>query len=419
MSGSAATPGFSTLAPVAAEERFELLDVVRGFALYGVLLANLIWVSQEGAVTPAQIAALPTATLDSLVRDAVQFFVDWKFYTLFSFLFGLGFSMQLMRGERRGSPIIPLYLRRLGVLLGFGLVHAYLIWYGDILHHYALLGFVLVLFRKRSDRIVLGAGVTLAVLLPAAIVVIKALTGPAMTPQAPVPANLEELGDRFRAFTSGNYVESLGENARYAMGFWISGVALHFLPSILGKFLLGFYAGRRRLLQNPEAHLHLFRKLLVWGLAVGLGGNILWVGTTKLTHSGALAPSSGWVLAAQLPIYLGLIAMAAFYLSSIVLLWRVPAWRHRLRYLAPVGRMALTNYLTQSLTYLLLFFGFGLNLLGRVGATFCLGVSVVIYAAQIAFSSWWLRHFQFGPAEWLWRSLTYRQRQPMRMASSG
>jgi uncharacterized protein len=402
---------------VAAAERFELIDVVRGFALYGVLLANLIWVSQEGAVTPAQIAALPTASLDSLVRDAVQFFVDWKFYTLFSFLFGLGFSVQLTRGERRGAPIIPLYLRRLSVLFGFGLVHAYLIWYGDILHHYALLGFVLILLRKRSDRFLLGAGFTLAVLLPAAIVVIKALAGPAATPQAPVPANLQELGDRFRAFTSGNYVESLGENARYAMRFWISGVALHFLPSILGKFLLGFYAGRRRLLQAPEAHLQLFRKLRVWGLVLGLGGNLLWVWTTKLTHSGALAASSGWVLAAQLPIYLGLIAMAAFYLSSIVLLWRVPAWHDRLAYLAPVGRMALTNYLTHSLTYLLLFFGFGLNLLGRVGATFCLALSIVIFAGQIVLSSWWLRHFQFGPAEWLWRSLTYRHRQPMRIPS--
>jgi uncharacterized protein len=347
----------------------------------------------------------------------VQFFVDWKFYTLFSFLFGLGFSVQLTRGERRGAPIIPLYLRRLSVLFGFGLVHAYLIWYGDILHHYALLGFVLILLRKRSDRFLLGAGFTLAVLLPAAIVVIKALAGPAATPQAPVPANLQELGDRFRAFTSGNYVESLGENARYAMRFWISGVALHFLPSILGKFLLGFYAGRRRLLQAPEAHLQLFRKLRVWGLVLGLGGNILWVWTTKLTHSGALAASSGWVLAAQLPIYLGLIAMAAFYLSSIVLLWRVPAWHDRLAYLAPVGRMALTNYLTHSLTYLLLFFGFGLNRLGRGGATFCLALSIVIFAGQIVLSSWWLRHFQFGPAEWLWRSLTYRHRQPMRIPS--
>lgn len=95
-----------SLEPIGAAERIELIDVVRGFALYGVLLANLIWISQEGAVTPAQVAALPTAAVDRVVRYAVQFFIDWKFYTLFAFLFGLGFSVQLMRGEQRGVAII-------------------------------------------------------------------------------------------------------------------------------------------------------------------------------------------------------------------------------------------------------------------------------------------------------------------------
>ena len=403
------------LPPLAAGERIELIDVVRGFALYGVLLANLIWLTQEGAVTPAQVAALPTAALDGLVRYAVQFFIDWKFYTLFSFLFGLGFSVQLMRGERRGVAVIPVYARRLSVLLGFGLVHAYLVWYGDILHHYALLGFLLILFRKRSDRFVLGMGIGLGVILPAAVVMGKAVFGPASPPPAPVPADLQVISARFRAFTSGSYVESLRENAKYAVGFWTSGFALHFLPAVFGKFLLGFYAGRRRLLEEPEAHLGLFRKLLVWGLVFGLVGNALWVSTTELTRSEALAPSSVWVLAAQLPIYLGLIAMAAFYLSAIVLLWRLPTWRPRLAPLAPVGRMALTNYLTHSLIYLLLFYGYGFALLGRVGATFCLALSVAIFAAQIILSTWWLRRFRFGPVEWLWRSLTYGSRQPMRL----
>ena len=406
------------LTPVAVGERIELIDVVRGFALYGVLLANLIWVSQEGSVTPAQIAALPSAPVDRIVRSAVQFFVDWKFYTLFSFLFGLGFSVQLTRGLRRGTPVVPLYARRLAVLLGIGLVHAYLMWYGDILHHYALLGFLLILFRNRSDRFILGSGLALAVVVPAAVVMAKAVMGPAGPPAAPVPAELGELGARFRAFTSGDYSESFRENARYVIQFWASGIALRFLPAILGKFLFGFYAGRHRLLHEPEAHRALFRKLLIWGLVIGLVGNGIWVLTTKLTDSGALAASSGWALAAQLPIYVGLVALAAFYLSAIVLLWGAPRWRRILAYLAPVGRMALTSYLVHSAAYLTIFFGFGLGLLGRVGATFCLALSIVLFAGQIAFSAWWLRRFQFGPAEWLWRSLTYGSRQPLRVRVS-
>jgi uncharacterized protein len=400
-------------------ERIQLIDVVRGFALYGVLLANLIWITHDGAVTPAQMAALPTAALDRVVKLGVEFFIDWKFYTLFSFLFGLGFSVQLMRGERRGTSVLPVYLRRLAVLLAFGLVHAYLVWYGDILHHYALLGFLLILTRKWSDRALLGMGIGLGVVLPAAVVIGKELVSPSELRAGPDPAELQILEARFHAFTSGSYAASFRENARYAVSFWTSGFALHFLPAILGKFFLGFYVGRRRLLEQPETHLALFQRLLVWGLLVGLIGNALWVWTIELTDSGRLAPSSGWVLAVQVPIYIGLIAMAVFYLSCLVLLWRRPGWRSRLAWLAPVGRMALTNYLTHSVIYLALFYGFGLALLGRVGAAFCLALSILVFAGQIMLSSWWLRRFRFGPAEWVWRSLTYGVRQPMRLRARG
>jgi uncharacterized protein len=403
------------LAPAGADERIELIDVVRGFALYGVLLANLIWIAHDGAVTPAQVAALPTAALDHVVRLGVEFFIDWKFYTLFSFLFGLGFSVQLMRGERRRTPILPVYLRRLAILFGFGLTHAYLIWYGDILHHYALLGFLIILARKWSNRALLGVGIGLGVVLPALVVIGTGLVRPSELRAGPDPAKLQVLEARFRAFTSGSYAASFRENAKYAVSFWTSGFALQFLPAILGKFFLGFYAGRRRLLEQPEVHLVLFRRLLVWGLLVGLIGNALWVWTTELTDSGRVASSSGWVLAAQVPIYLGLVAMTGFYLSGLVLLWRRPEWRSRLAWLAPVGRMALTNYLTHSVIYLAVFYGFGLVLLGRVGAASCLALSAVVFAGQIMLSSWWLRRFRFGPAEWVWRSLTYGVRQPMRL----
>jgi uncharacterized protein len=404
--------------PTRAADRIELIDAVRGFALYGVLLANLIWVSQEVALAPAQVDAMPTAAIDKVVRYGVQFFIDWKFYTLFSFLFGLGFSVQLLRGERRGAAIVPLYMRRLGVLLGIGLVHGYLFWYGDVLHLYALLGFLLILFRGRSDRVLLGAGIGLAVVLPAVVVIAQTLADPKPPSPGPDAEELKEIAARFQAFNSSDYVAILKENAKHAVGLWTSGFAVHFLPSILGKFLLGFYVGRRRLLEEPEAHLPLFRRLLVWGLVFGMVGNAIWVWAYSVTHSGAVSRSSPWILASELPVYFGLVAMAAFYLSALVLLWRNPSWRRRLSYLAPVGRMALTNYLTHSLVYLVLFYGFGVGLLGRVGATRCLAISLAVFAAQIVFSHWWLRRFRFGPAEWLWRSLTYGARQPMSLATA-
>lgn len=404
--------------PVAAAERIELIDAVRGFALSGVLLANLVWISQDVALTPAQLEALPTAALDRVARYGVQFFVDWKFYTLFSFLFGLGFSVQLMRGEKRGVAIVPLYARRLGVLLGIGTLHAYLLWFGDVLQFYALLGFLLILFRRRGDRVLLGTGIGLGVIFPAVVVIVEALLDP--KPAAPWPdaAELKEITAAFQGFTSGSVLNVFKANAKHAWGFWTDTFAIQFLAAIFGKFLLGFYVGRRRLLEDPEAHTRLFRRLLVWGLGIGLVGNATWVVTSELERAGVLARSSPWTLAAQLPIYLGILAMSAFYLSAIVLLWRNPAWRRRLSWLAPVGRMALTNYLTHSFFYVFLFWGFGLGLLGRVGTTFCVALGLAIFAAQIVFSSWWLRRFRFGPAEWLWRSLTYGTRQPMSLVTS-
>lgn len=405
--------------PIAMTDRIELLDIVRGFALYGVLLANLVWVSQEVAVAPAQIAELSTAPIDRAVRYAIQFFVDGKFYTLFTFLFGVGFAVQLVRREARGAAVIPFYLRRLGVLFLIGVAHAYFLWYGDILHHYALFGFFLLGARRHSNRSLLIVGIGVGVAVPAVVAGAKLLlAGAPAGSGTPDAAELTAMHARFQAFTSDAYVAAWRENAMFAMSYWTAGLVLTALPAIVGRFFLGYYAGRRQLLEKPEGHLALFRKLLIWGLVVGLLGNGFWVTTTGLTRSGALAPSSFWVVAAQLPISLGLIAMAAFYLSGIVLLWRLPPWRSRLTCLAPVGRMALTNYLMHSLLYLLLFYSFGLALLGRVGATFCLGLSIAIFAAQMLFSSWWLRRFRFGPAEWLWRSLTYGSRQPMTLRIS-
>jgi uncharacterized protein len=167
-------------------------------------------------------------------------FVDWKFYTLFSFLFGLGFSVQLMRPNTDDAAVPRMYRRRLVVLFAFGLVHAFLVWFGDILHHYALLGFLLILARTWSNRALLGMGLGFAVVVPAIVTMTKALMS-ASTPQEGLDAAaLQMLNARFRAYTSGSYSASVHVNGNLIADFWTSGIALHFLPAIFGKFLLGF-----------------------------------------------------------------------------------------------------------------------------------------------------------------------------------
>ncbi len=410
------------VAPVAASERIQLLDVLRGFALFGVLVANLLWVATNESVSREQMSALSTAAIDRVSFYLVHFFIDWKFYTLFSFLFGLGFSVQMSRAAERGGDAKRTYLRRLLVLLAIGLAHAFLLWYGDILSFYALLGFLLFFCRNISTRKLLVLSALLILLPQTLLQTMPLLAGhaePSAAERAAEEAEEHTLREhRFRVYTYGTYPEVVAEHVAFYFSNW--GLTLYFSASIFGKFLLGLLAGRLRLFHDPERHLHVFRRMLTWGLAVGVVGNSVFVLHEWLERNDILPDTSVLVLATSWITDLGFVGLAAFYAAAIALLLRKPAWRARLSHLAPVGRMALTNYLTHSLIYAFLFYGYGigLGLLGKVGSTTCLLLGILVYALQIIFSRWWLCHWAFGPMEWLWRSLTYGKLQRMKLKSS-
>ncbi len=407
--------------PVTASERIELLDVLRGFALFGVLTANLVWVATDFAVTPDQMAALSTAPADTAATYLVRFFIDWKFYTLFSFLFGLGFAVQMSRAAERGARGGRTYLRRLAVLLGFGVLHNVFVWYGDILNQYALLGFLLLACRSVSTKKLLLVSTILILLSQTVMGAWPHFRSSFASVHATELANATgedstTLRHRFETFTHGNYPAVVREHIRdYFVEYWGSGIVFLFLTAIFDKFLLGLLAGRHKILHEPEKHLGFFRALLRWGLILGLTGNTFFVWHFWLERNHVMDKSSAPVLATLWIADLGLVAMTAFYVCGITLLFHQPRWRARLRLLAPVGRMALTNYLTHSIFFVLLFYGygFGLGLLGKVGAAACLVLAIAIFSMQILFSRWWLSRFAFGPMEWLWRSLTYGKMQSM------
>jgi len=410
-------------APVAPSERIELLDVLRGFALFGVLVANLVWIATFESVTPDQMKALPTANLDRVVVELVEFFINWKFYTLFSFLFGLGFSVQMARAVERGGDATRTYLRRLTVLLAIGLAHTFLLWYGDILNIYALLGYLLFFCRGLSTRTLLILS-ALLILLPQTLLRIAPhlAGGPERSAAAQAVEEAAEEAEenalrthRFQVYTYGTYPQVVAEHVAFVFSNWL--FQLYINSSIFGKFLLGLVAGRLRLFHDPQQHPRFFRRLLVWGLVVGVLGNTILVLRVLLTGNDILPDSSPGFLATAWLVDLGLVALAAFYAAAIALLLQRPAWRARLSLLAPLGRMALTNYLTHSLIYVFLFYGYGigLGLLGKVGTTACVMLGIAVYALQILFSRWWLSRWAFGPMEWLWRSLTYGKLQPMKL----
>ncbi|WNG62537.1 DUF418 domain-containing protein [Archangium gephyra] len=416
--------------PVDASERLALLDVLRGFALCGVFVSNVfMWFSGRAYMTRPQIeAAMASATwVDQTLMYSLGILVNGKFITIFSFLFGLGFSVQMMRAEARGAAITPLYMRRLVMMFLIGSVHLFGLWLGDILTTYATIGFALLLFRERQDKtLLIWAALLIFISLPVVNAAMKfvpmLLSGGGAEAGAEAAKAAMERSNQLRAetrqaFSSGTYVEMVRANARYFFGQFLPGLAGFFLP-LLGRFLLGLMAGRRRLFHDAPQHLAFFRKLLRWSLGMALLGSAVGMVVQYMMRQKMLDPQSPWMMLLSPVRQLNEMGVAAVYVAGLVLLFQREAWQRRLMVLAPVGRMALTNYLSQTVISLFIYYGIGLGLMGKISPGATIALSLVIFAVQVVFSHWWLARFRFGPAEWLWRSLTYGKAQPMRQPSA-
>lgn len=397
--------------PVSAGERISEIDIIRGLALFGVLWMNL-FAHGELATPEGHLATLTTRPFDEVVGFFTLWIAAGKAQALFSLLFGFGFALLLDRIEGRGGNGTRIYLRRLSILLVVGIAHLLLVWTGDILHAYAAMGFVLLLTRKWSGRALLGAGVALALLGPVLAALVEALLwGAPGQPPAHLALWTEGAARRyvlFQASDYGAYVVELTVSAWRE--FYALPIGWAYLGWILGRFMIGSWIYRQGWFQDTRANAPQFRRaalvLLPLGLALALVGPLL--GLLEIKAQGAFSYALQFIKS------LSQLVLALGYGAGIVLLCRSALWRTRLSGLGTVGQMALTNYLIQSLVYLYVLYGFGLGLLPSVGATFCLLLALAVFSLQIMFSRWWLSHYRFGPAEWLWRSLTYGTRQPLR-----
>lgn len=395
--------------PSTEGERLELIDALRGFALAGVLLVNLGSFTLYAFLDDAARAALPTAGFDRMADAIKSLLVDDKAITLFSMLFGLGFALQLERAGTRGSAGLRLYLRRIGVLLVFGVIHSYLFWWGDILLIYALMGLLLVFCRNLSSRALLALGLFVALALPALIAPwMEALVKGMPTQEAMERANTA-------AFSSPRWTTALAQNMVFSS--WAYAVWWDVWPFVFGRFLLGYWAGRAGLLQRPEIHRVLLHRLFI--VAALIGTTATGFGYYEESLDAGISAYTGQPGSVLLDIVLraGPLALGIAYATGFALLFLHPSCRRYLRLLAPVGRMALSNYLLQTAVCLSVFYGAGLGVGPRYGLIGILTTWVLLFGAQIFFSHWWLSRYRFGPMEWLWRSLTYARRQPLKRIS--
>ncbi len=394
------TANAATARPVAAPERVAAIDIVRGLALFGVLQVNLVTEFRVCLFAQFLTRHTDAGTLNHVTDDVLAIAVFSKAFALFSFLFGVGLGAQYERALAAGRPFTGFAVRRLLVLLGIGLTHLLLIWNGDILTAYALVGLVAVPFMRCKERTLLILSAIALVAYACPIPYPEAFNGTESIEQHVANAN--------RIYGQGSFVEV----ARFRVHELrhIAPLVLGSMPRTLGLYFLGVVAWRRRLFHAADGVRTGLRVTAVCGVLAG--------GLTQLLTFGA---GEGWLTLSDPAIGaldgIGQVALALGYAAAIILATRQPRLRRMLEPFGYLGRAALSNYLTQSVLFGLLCYGYGLGLYGRLGPAAAAGLGTVVYAAQVRASQLWFTRYRFGPVEWVWRSLTYGTRQPMRRST--
>lgn len=399
--------------PLPTSERLPILDVVRGFALMGILIMNMPGFSYSGWHEADGSHYWPTLwdQRAEQVRDAL---FSGKFNSLFSVLFGLGFTLQFARMQQ-ADPLHAdrLYLRRLLVLLGIGVVHACVFWTGDVLHVYAILGIVLLFgLRRVSDRglVLIMAGCIVYPLLAGLLRV--AFVSKAFT------ASRVAMGQGFAArndlaYGSGSFIDTARENLR-TMAFEYGDLyalwgTFGWYVSMTLTLLLGVLAGRRRWAQRIPELMPQIRRLtglmLVFGLALSATATVIW----EMNR----APGPSLIKTfASLCYNLSRPMLMVFYVLLIVQLFQKDRFKPLFKPFELAGRMPLTNYLMQTALCTTLFYNWGFGLWAQVGPAAGLVLAVFIFlAVQVPLSHWWLQHHDRGPLEALWARLTYGRRR--------
>lgn len=395
------TPAPNAAEPIVDGERADVLDALRGFALLGIFVSHIPDFSGHTFMTPLEQTALDRFGLDGPAAMLQDFLIRGKFYSLFSLLFGIGFAVQLESAARRGADFVRHFARRLTVLFVIGLVHAVL-WYGDILKDYALIGFALILFRRASATAIASAAAcvfAVRIVWPVAVCALVPLIMPVSS--APDPGG--NFAALTHAFDSTDPAAIFSANLALlklkALQMVYDGKAI----SILAMFLTGALIGKLGLYRNVSANRKLFRGVFLVCAPVGVIANAVLTPLHAATPD--FPPTAMWVVENGL-YAVAVPAMAFAYASGLVWLWS-DGRQTVLRWLAPAGRMALTTYVSQTLVGIALFYGVGLGLRGHIGLVEGTLLAIAIFGAQCAIAAVWLRWFRFGPIEWLWRRATY------------
>ena len=408
-----------TIQPTKNAEREIFLDALRGFAILGIFIANLGGFSEFNGDTK-----ITSPFILEGWDDVMEFFhamlIEGKFYSIFSVLFGWGIALQLKRSSEMGVNSISTIRRRLLFMLLLGAFHL-LIWTGDIVFFYALVGFLLLAFRKFSNKTLLITA-TILVLSPILLYWLK-MTHPILNAPAEFLFHTgNQLEGKFLGINSEASFQNYIKDANWfdvaklnVCGFFYRYGHLIFvsrIPKVLGMFLIGYLIGRSDFYKNLKQN----KKIVYWviglGLLIGLPANFILAQYMSASGSDYYQLKiNGWYQ--TIAYAFGVAPLALAYVGLLMLSFQTAIGHKIMGIISPVGKMAFSNYIMHSLIGNFVFLSIGLNYGGKVGPVYYTIFAILVWIGQIIFSTLWLKYFNFGPVEWVWRSLTYGKRQPM------
>lgn len=427
--------------PVAANERVAAVDVLRGFALLGILAMNIVGFAWPGAAYDNPTRGGGFNGLDRVIWVFNHLFSEMKMMTLFSMLFGAGLVLMSERSDQRGASLRGVYYRRCLWLLVFGLIHSYLIWFGDILVMYAECGLIIYLFRRWRPRTLIPLGVVfLCVIVPIVMAFAAGFDFLENTAKkAETAERAKKSPTRFQAWIyhdvwTAKILPKIDPHSQKKKANFEKSIKIHrggyagivkerakelFIAQTVGFLLGGFWlAGGRMLIGMGLMKLDVFsgrrsRRFYTWLALLGYGIGLPLVGydaykLIQTNFSFRFHLHGGIFLN-----FFGSVLVALGHVGALMLIYKAGMLTWLTSRLAAVGRMALTNYLTHSIVCTTLFYGYGFGAFGHVNRTGLAGIVLIIWITQLLISPIWLERFRFGPAEWLWRSLTYWKLQPM------
>jgi uncharacterized protein len=407
--------------PVTARERIYTLDVIRGFALLGIYIMNMPWFNTSFYAGTDGVDPWP-AWYDQWTQTLTDVLFSGKFNSMFSMLFAIGFTIQLERLEARDPQHAKaIYLRRIFWLFVFGLVHLCVFWNGDVLHIYAVFGLVLLALRRAPEKL-LWTLFGLCLVVPLGMSLYRLLTFRPEDGAAIVAMAKSWVASNDAAYGHGSFAAAVGEHTREAIHTYTDPWSLRgmigFVSQIFATMLLGLVLGRRHFFQDSGEHLPLVRRIQWISLGAGLAAGAVfsvWENTT----TDYVTPSPFRTFAG-LCYAVGRILIMMFFVATIVRCVHNDRLRRALQPMATAGRMPLTNYLMQTLIATTIFYGWGFGQWGKVGLAVDLLLSVgIFFAVQVPLSRWWLKRFELGPMEWVWRRLTYGHATLKRAAAAG